>query len=117
MRAAVQGKEQVTSSDNSDQEGSWSSTKNEIKNLKSELEKVKKQMAELQRDYSELQQKYNKLNTKQRNLSGWTFGWKNIRNSGLFHKKMELNETGEAEERSNPIGCRVSFRRRRRSIS
>ncbi|KAM7517461.1 hypothetical protein LguiB_016423 [Lonicera macranthoides] len=116
MRAAVQGKEQVASSDNSDQEGSWSSTKNEIKNLKSELEKVKEQMIELQRDYSELQQKYNKLNTKQRNLSGWTFGWKNIRNSALFHKKMEVNETGEGKERLNPIGCRVSFRRRR-SIS
>ncbi|KAA8530857.1 hypothetical protein F0562_005519 [Nyssa sinensis] len=112
IRAAMQGKEQAASGDNTDQEGSWSSTKKEIKTLKTELEKVKMEIAELQRDYSELHQEYEKLNKKQRNLSGWTFGWRKIKNSALLHRKVDGNETEEGQQRSNTTGGRVNLRRR-----
>ncbi|XP_059624278.1 BTB/POZ domain-containing protein DOT3 [Cornus florida] len=111
IRVAMQGKEQAASGNISDQEDSWSSTKKDIMTLKAELEKVKMEMAEMQRDYSELQQEYEKLNHKQKNLSGWMSGWKKIKKSSLFHGKVDGDETAEREQRSNPTGCRVSFRR------
>ncbi|KAK3008922.1 hypothetical protein RJ639_014704 [Escallonia herrerae] len=116
MREAMQGKEQSANGDNSDQQCSWPSTKSEIKTLKVELEKVKTTTAELQRDYAELQKEYEKLNNQQRNSSGWTFGWRKIKQSALFHGKLEVGEIGEGKVRSNPIGCKVNFLRRK-SIS
>ncbi|KAA8546817.1 hypothetical protein F0562_003259 [Nyssa sinensis] len=115
MRAAMQGKEQAASGNNTDQEGRWSSTNEEIKTLKMELEKVKIEMAELQKDYSELQREYEKQNNKQRNVSGWTFGWRKIKNSALFHGKVDGEETRD-EQQSNPTGGRVNLHRRQ-SIS
>ncbi|KAK3020969.1 hypothetical protein RJ639_046956 [Escallonia herrerae] len=116
MREAMQGKEQSANGDNSDQECSWPSTKREIKTLKAELEKVKATTAELQKDYAELQKEYEKLNNQHTNSSGWTFGWRKIIQSALFHGKLEVGEIGEGQVRSNPIGCKVNFRRRK-SIS
>lgn len=109
MRAAVQGKDITGSDDNSDKENSWSSTKNEVKSLREELEKVKMQMAELQRDYSELHQEYEKVNNKPSNP--WTSGWRKMKKSALFNRKMVEDETQEGEHRVKP-GRRASVHRR-----
>ncbi|XP_016647337.1 PREDICTED: BTB/POZ domain-containing protein DOT3 [Prunus mume] len=109
MRTAMQEKESQ-SGNNSEQEGNHSSTDAEIKNLKAELEDVKIKMAELQSDYSELQQEYERIGSKQRNVSGWSLGWRKIKNS--FHAKVEGNETGEGQQRPNPAGRRPPSRRR-----
>ncbi|MCD9637788.1 hypothetical protein HAX54_021287 [Datura stramonium] len=108
MRAAVQGKDITASDDNSDKENSWSSTKKEVKSLREELEKVKTQMAELQSDYSELQQEYEKVNNKHR--SSWTSGWRKMKKSGLFNRKMVEDEAQEGKHRVKP-GRRGSIRR------
>lgn len=108
MRAAVQGKDITGSDDNLDKENCWSSTKNEVKSLREELENVKMQMAELQRDYSELQQEYEKANNKHR--SSWTSGWRKIKKSAHFIRKMVEDETQERKHR-------VKSGRRRQSIS
>ncbi|CAK9163247.1 unnamed protein product [Ilex paraguariensis] len=116
MRAAMQGKDQAASDDNSDQEGVGSSTKKEIKTLKAELENVKIRMTELQKDQSELLQEYEKLNKKQRNISSWPFGWRKIKKSALLQVQ-EGDETDEGQQqRPNPTGYRVAIRRRQ-SIS
>ncbi|CAL9001653.1 unnamed protein product [Prunus brigantina] len=109
MRTVMQEKESQ-SGNNSEQEGNHSSTDAEIKNLKAELEDVKIKMAELQSDYSELQQEYERIGSKQKNVLGWSLGWRKIKNS--FHAKVEGNETGEGQQRPNPAGRRPSSRRR-----
>ncbi|KAL0349764.1 UNVERIFIED_CONTAM: Root phototropism protein 3 [Sesamum radiatum] len=114
IRATIQGKCQIETADNSDQESSGSSTNKEVKMLKIELEKVKMQIAELQRDYSVLQQEYQKQTTK-RNSSGWTRGWPNIRKSGLFNLIIDREETDESENR--PKQSRRNRFHRRQSIS
>ncbi|XP_057501674.1 BTB/POZ domain-containing protein DOT3-like [Actinidia eriantha] len=111
MRAAMQGKEQAASGNNSDQEESWTS-KEEIKILKDELLKVKAEMQGLHRDYTELQRIYGNVNNKRRSLSGWTLGWRKIKNSGFFNRKMEGDETRVEQQRSTSSGLRVSLRRR-----
>ncbi|XP_015076313.1 BTB/POZ domain-containing protein DOT3 isoform X2 [Solanum pennellii] len=100
MRAAVHGKDITESDDNSDKENRWSSTKNEVKSLREELENVKIQMGELHRDYSELQQEYEKTNNKHR--SPWTSGWRKMKKSALFIRKMIEDETQEGEHRVKP---------------
>ncbi|PSS36694.1 BTB/POZ domain-containing protein [Actinidia chinensis var. chinensis] len=111
MRAVMQGKEQAASGNNSDQEESWTS-KEEIKILKDELLKVKAEMQGLQKDYTELQRIYGNVNNKRRSLSGWTLGWRKIKNSGFFNRKMEGDETRVEQQRSTSSGLRVSLRRR-----
>ncbi|XP_050129266.1 BTB/POZ domain-containing protein DOT3-like isoform X1 [Malus sylvestris] len=106
MRTVMQGKESP-SGDNSEQEGNHSSTDAEIKNLKAELEKVKIKMAELQRDYSELQHEYERIiSNKQKNVSGWSLGWRKIKNS--FHTKVEENEPRNNQQRTNPSRRRTT---------
>lgn len=100
MRAAIQGKDITVSDDNSDKENSWSSTKIEVKSLREELEKVKMHMKELQRDYSELQQEYEKTNKKHR--SSLTSGWRKVKKSALFMRKMVEDDTQEGEQRVKP---------------
>ncbi|CAN4097282.1 unnamed protein product [Withania somnifera] len=109
MRAAVQGKDITGSDDNSDKENSWSLTKNEVKSLREELEIVKMEMAELQRNYSELQREYEKVNNKPRN--SWTSGWRKMKKSALFNRKMVEDEAQEGENRVKP-GRRASIHRR-----
>ncbi|XP_022774973.1 BTB/POZ domain-containing protein DOT3-like [Durio zibethinus] len=111
MRMAMQGKEPLTRGDNSEQEEHRPSTNTEIKDLKSELENVKTKMSELQNDYSDLQQEYERICNKQKNASGWSLNWRKIKNS--FHVKAESDDTGDGQNRSNPAGFRLSFRRRR----
>ncbi|GFY80254.1 phototropic-responsive NPH3 family protein [Actinidia rufa] len=111
MRAAMQGKEQAASGNNSDQEESWTS-KEEIKILKDELLKVKVEVQGLQKDYTELQRIYGNVNNKRRSLSGWTLGWRKIKNSGFFNRKTEGDETRVEQQRSTSSGLRVSLRRR-----
>ncbi|OIT05604.1 PREDICTED: BTB/POZ domain-containing protein DOT3 [Nicotiana attenuata] len=107
MRAAVQGKDTIASDDNnSDKESNWLSTKKEVKYLKEELDKVKIQMTDLQRDYSELQQEYEKVNNKPR--TSWTSGWRKMKKSALFNRKMVEEETQEGENRVKP-GRRASI--------
>ena len=113
MRAAIQGKDQTASNENIDQEGSWSCTKKEVNTLKAELEMVKAKMAELQWDYVELQQEYEKLKNGQRNL--WTFGWLKIKKSALHHGKVDGEDTGEGQLKSNS-DHKTKFRQRQ-SIS
>lgn len=108
MRSAMQEKEKAPSSDNSGQDGNHLSTDREIRNLKAELESVKAQMAELQSDYSELQQEYEKLSNKQKNVAGWGFGWKKIKNS--FHTRVDGDEP--AHRRPRRTSSRMSLRRR-----
>lgn len=108
MRSAMQEKEKAPSCDNSDQDGNHLSTDREIKNLKTELESVKAQMSELQSDYSELQQEYVKLSNKQKNIAGWGFGWKKIKNS--FHTRVDGDEP--AHQRPSRTSSRMSLRRR-----
>ncbi|XP_022990983.1 BTB/POZ domain-containing protein DOT3-like [Cucurbita maxima] len=108
MRSAMQEKEKAPISDNSVEDGNPLSTDREIKNLKEELQSVKTQMAELQRDYSELQQEYEKLSNKQKNVAGWVFGWKKIKNS--FHIRVDGDEP--AQRRSSRLSSRVSLRDR-----
>ncbi|OMO56077.1 BTB/POZ-like protein [Corchorus capsularis] len=112
MRMAMQGKEPSTRGDNSEQEEHEHrpSTSTEIKNLKEELENVKTKMAELQNDYSDLQREYEKICNKHKNAMGWSLNWRKIKNS--FHVKAENDETGEEQQRPNPAGFRLSFRRR-----
>lgn len=116
IRAVMQGKDQAGNGENIDQEHSWLSTSTEITTLRVELEKVKLQMAELQRDYSELQQNYDKLYSKQRSLPTWSFGWKKIKNSPIFHRRTDIEESEDAQQRSFPDNNRARFRRRK-SIS
>ncbi|KAK6125816.1 hypothetical protein DH2020_040445 [Rehmannia glutinosa] len=111
IRAAIQGKSQTETVENSDQETSWSSTNKEVKALKIELEKVKTQMAELQRDYLELQQENQKQNIRPRKSSGWTLGWRKIRKSALYNLNTDGEETNETHNRPNQ-SRRGSFRRR-----
>ena len=108
MRSAMQEKEKAPSSDNSVEDGNPLSTDREIKNLKEELQSVKTQMAGLQRDYSELQQEYEKLSNKQKNVAGWVFGWKKIKNS--FQTRVDGDEP--AQRRSSRLSSRVSLRDR-----
>ncbi|KAK6150419.1 hypothetical protein DH2020_015351 [Rehmannia glutinosa] len=110
IRAAIQGKSQTETVENSDQETSWSSTNKDVKALKIELEKVKTQMAELQRDYLELQQENQKQNIRPRKSSGWTLGWRKIRKSALYNLNAD-EETNETHNRPNQ-SRRGSFRRR-----
>ncbi|KAG9135267.1 hypothetical protein Leryth_015170 [Lithospermum erythrorhizon] len=115
IRAAIQGKDHIISVEKSDDENNESSTKEEVKSLKTELEKVKESMAELQRDYRELQQDHEKLNNKHRNLSSWAIGWRKIKRSGMFQRKLDTEETDEGQRRHNS-GHKTSHRRRQ-SIS
>lgn len=115
IRAVMQGQNQAGTGVTIDQEHSWLSTTTEITHLRVELEKVKLQMTELQRDYSELQQDYDKLYSKQRSLPTWYFGWKKIKNSSLFHRRSDIQESEEARHTSSPDN-RARFRRRK-SIS
>ncbi|KAK9271759.1 hypothetical protein L1049_002122 [Liquidambar formosana] len=108
MRATMQGKDPVASGNNSEHEGSPTSTKTQIKTLKEELEKVKTMIAELQTEYSELQKEYEKINYKQRSVLGWSLGWRKIKNSAIFHGKVDESETGDGHQRPS----RVSLRRR-----
>ncbi|KAJ7956821.1 BTB/POZ domain-containing protein [Quillaja saponaria] len=110
MRSAMQEKEPLPSGNNSEQEGNQISTNMEIKNLKAELENVKTQMAELQSDYSELQQEYEKTTNRQKSISGWSSGWKKIKNS--FQAKVDRDETRDEQKIPNPVGHRVKSRRR-----
>ncbi|XVF58983.1 hypothetical protein PTKIN_Ptkin07bG0237100 [Pterospermum kingtungense] len=110
MRMAMQGKEPLTRGDNSEQEEDRPSTSTEIKNLKSELENVKTTMAELQNDYSDLQQEYEKICSKYKHPSGWSLNWRKIKKS--FHVKAESDDNGDGQQRTNPAGFRISFRRR-----
>uniref|UniRef100_A0A2P2KIC0 Root phototropism protein n=1 Tax=Rhizophora mucronata TaxID=61149 RepID=A0A2P2KIC0_RHIMU len=114
VRLAMQGKEpKATASGNSlEQETKQPSTETEIMALKKELENVKTKIAELHRDYSELQHEYARLNNKQKNILGWSFGWKKIRESALFPRKVDADETEEEQRRSNPLNSQRSFRRR-----
>ncbi|KAE7998083.1 hypothetical protein FH972_002661 [Carpinus fangiana] len=105
MREAMQEKEPAPSENISEQEGNQSSTVTEIKNLKAELEVVKTKMAELQSDYSDLQQEYEKRN-KPKNVSGWSFTWRKIKNS--LHARVEGDETGDAQQRPNHLRRRLS---------
>ncbi|XP_048427069.1 BTB/POZ domain-containing protein DOT3-like isoform X1 [Pyrus x bretschneideri] len=110
MRTVMQEKESP-SGDSSEQHGNHSSTDAEIKNLKAELENVKMKMAELQSDYSELQHEYERIiSNKQKNVSGWSLGWRKIKNS--FHTKVEENETGGNQQRTNPARRRTTSIRR-----
>ena len=111
----MQCKEQATSGDNCEDNESWSSSKREIKNLKTELEKVKEKMSELQKNYSELQREYEKLTNKQKSSTSWTLGWKKIRNSSVFIRKVEAEENGEGQQYIQD-GCAGNIRRRQ-SIS
>lgn len=104
----MQGKDPEVRGEISDNEGSQTSTKTEIKTLKAELERVKTQMSELQRDYSDLQQDYGRLNSKQR--KSWALGWKRIKNYALFHSKVDGDEIG-GQQRSH-LSRRFSLRRR-----
>ncbi|KAK6150416.1 hypothetical protein DH2020_015348 [Rehmannia glutinosa] len=113
IRAAIQGKSQTETVENSDQETSWSSTNKEVKALKIELEKVKTQMAELQRDYLELQQENQKQNIRPRKSSGWTLGWRKIRKSALYNLNAD-EETNETHNRPNQSRGKLS---RRQSLS
>ncbi|KAL8127475.1 BTB/POZ domain-containing protein DOT3 isoform X1 [Apium graveolens] len=115
IRAVMQGKDQTGNAENMDQEHSWLSTSTEITTLRVELEKVKLQMVELQRDYSELQIDYDKLHSKQRSVPTWSFGWKKIKKSSIFHKSKDIEESEDVEQRSPPDN-RARFRRRK-SIS
>lgn len=115
IRAVMQGKDQAGNGENIDQEHSWLSTSTEITTLRVELEKVKLQMAELQRDYSVLQLDYDKLHSKQRTLPTWSFGWRKIKNSSIFHRRTDIEESEDAQQRSSPDN-RARFRRRK-SIS
>lgn len=107
----MQGKEPLTREDNSEQEEDRPSTSTEIKNLKSELDNVKSTMAELQNDYSDLQQEYGKICSKYKHPSGWSLNWRKIKNS--LHVKAESDDNGDGQQRPNPAGFRISFRRRR----
>ena len=107
----MQGEEPLTRGDNSEQEEHRPSTNTEIKNLKSELENVKTMMAELQNDYSDLQQEYEKISSKHKSPLDWNLNWRKIKNS--FHVKAESDENGDGQQRPNPAGFRLSFRRRR----
>ncbi|XP_009623089.1 BTB/POZ domain-containing protein DOT3 [Nicotiana tomentosiformis] len=114
MRAAVQGKDIITSDDNNpDKENNWLSTKKEVKSLKEELETLKIQMTDLQRDYTGLQQEYEKANNKPR--IPWTSGWRKMKKSSLFNRKMVEEESQEGENRVKP-GRRTNINRRQ-SIS
>nr|XP_016496487.1 PREDICTED: BTB/POZ domain-containing protein DOT3-like isoform X3 [Nicotiana tabacum] len=113
MKAAIQGKDHITSDDESDKESSQSPSKKEVKSLKEELEKIKIQMEELQRDYSELQHDYEKVNNKNRKTT-WTFGWRK-KKSALSDGKLDREVTEEGHYRSN-VGCKAGSRRRQ-SIS
>ncbi|XP_052189364.1 BTB/POZ domain-containing protein DOT3 [Diospyros lotus] len=110
MRAAVQGKEQPTICGNSDQEESLSTK--EIRILKAELEKVKEEMQELKRDYTELQREYIRLNKQPSNPSGWPFGWRKIRSSGFFGRKVDGTDAREGQHKSNSMDHRVNLRER-----
>ena len=107
----MQGEEPLTRGDNSEQEEHRPSTNTEIKNLKSELKNVKTKMSELQNDYSDLQKEYEKICNKHKNASGWSLNWRKIKNS--FHVKAESDDNGDGQQRPNPAGFRISFRRRR----
>lgn len=106
----MQEKEPETQGNNSEQDGNRPSTSMEIKNLKAELENIKASMAELQTDYSELQREYEKLSHKQKTVSGWSSGWRKIKNS--FHSRPEADETGERQQRPNSISHQLGYRRR-----
>ncbi|XP_065874976.1 BTB/POZ domain-containing protein DOT3 isoform X2 [Euphorbia lathyris] len=115
MRAAMREKEPIESGNNSEQEAGQTSTETDIIALKTELENVKANMAELQRDYSQLQQEYEKLNKHHKNISAWSIGWKKIRVSSLFNRKIDGDESSEGRQRSNPLS-KISLTRRQ-SIS
>lgn len=113
MKAAIQGKDYIASDDESDKESSQSPSKKEVKSLKEELEKLKIQMTDLQRDYTGLQQEYEKANNKPR--IPWTSGWRKMKKSSLFNRKMVEEESQEGENRVKP-GRRTNINRRQ-SIS
>ncbi|XP_075482867.1 BTB/POZ domain-containing protein DOT3 [Primulina tabacum] len=117
IRKTMQGIGQRETGDNSEGESNnWSSTDKEVKALKVELERLKMQMADMQRDYSELQHEHERLNLKkERHSSSWALGWRKIRKSALFNRKIDGDETDESQNRMNP-SRRGSFRRRQ-SIS
>ncbi|KAK4840585.1 hypothetical protein QYF36_013043 [Acer negundo] len=110
MRTAMQGKETAPRTDNSEQEESQSSNSLEIRNLRTELENVKTRMGGLQSDYAELQREYEKLSHRQKIVPGWSSGWRKIKNS--FHTKVEGDETGNQQRRSNSTSRRSGWRRR-----
>lgn len=111
MRTAMQEKDPASRGNNSEQDETQSPTTSvEIKNLRTELENVKTRMAELQTDYSELQREYEKLGNKHKIVSGWSLGWRKIKNS--FHTKADAEETGNQQKRSNSASHRSTFRRR-----
>ncbi|CAN1813717.1 BTB/POZ domain-containing protein DOT3 [Linum perenne] len=112
LRAAMQRKDPAESGNISEQEVHQTETKSEIMTLKAELENVKTRMAELQKDYLELQQEYAKLNNKHKHTLAW--GWKRIRTSSLFHRKVAVDgvETVEGRQRSHSTSQAPKLRRR-----
>ncbi|CAN1190455.1 BTB/POZ domain-containing protein DOT3 [Linum perenne] len=112
LRAAMQRKDPAESGNISEQEVHQTETKSEIMTLKAELENVKTRMAELQKDYLELQQEYAKLNNKHKHTLAW--GWKRIRTSSLFHRKVAVDgvETVEGRQRSHSTSQAPNLRRR-----
>ncbi|CAN0862068.1 BTB/POZ domain-containing protein DOT3 [Linum grandiflorum] len=109
LRAAMQRKDSGGSGNISEQEVHQTETKSEIMTLKAELENVKTRMAELQKDYLELQHEYAKLNNKHKNTLAW--GWKKIRTSSLFHRKVDEVEIDEGRQRSNSISQKLKSRK------
>ncbi|CAI0420254.1 unnamed protein product [Linum tenue] len=111
LRASMQRKESAESSNISEQETHQTETKSEIMTLKAELGNVKTQMTELQKDYLELQLDYARLSNKQKQTLSWSFGWKRIRRSSLFHRKADGEEV-EGRQRSHSTSGKPSLRRR-----
>ena len=113
MRAATQEKDQAPSRNNSEHHGNQSFANEDIKTIKAELDSVKSKMAELQSDYSELQRDYQNLSSKPKRVSGWTSGWRKIKNS--FHVKPDGDDNGDGYDKPKspfPIRNRANPRRR-----
>lgn len=108
----MKGKDPVASGKDSEQEESQSSAQMDINNLELGLERVKMDMAELQREHTELQHECEKLNNKQRSIPSWTLGWKKIRKSSSFSRKVDGDESGDRTQRSTRDDERVSSTRR-----
>ncbi|KAF9623756.1 hypothetical protein IFM89_005263 [Coptis chinensis] len=114
MRAAMKENEPKQHEIVFEQDGRLS-TKKEIKTIMCELQKIRTQMAELQHDYSDLQREFDKLN-KQKSISGWSSGWKKLKNSTLFYAKTNGVDGEEVHPGQTPASCK-SHRNRSQSIS
>ncbi|KAF5189170.1 BTB/POZ domain-containing protein DOT3 [Thalictrum thalictroides] len=118
MRAAMNGKGPTQHDIICEQNNTWS-TKKEIRNIICELQKIRASIEELQHDYSQLQQEFEKVN-KQKNVFGWSSGWKKFKTSTLFQGKINGVDTTNVNAQGQPGQTRVSdknVRRRRQSIS